>query len=109
MHQLSIGHIFSGVNTPHLQEAPHENFALTSAFAIAAIAIVATAADAQTRKAKRHYEDSYYGGNLNWQQPNQVHRRRDPSSYDGYRTGQPRTCGSDFLRYDNRGVPYGPY
>lgn len=38
-----------------------------------------------------------------------VNGRRDPSSYDGYRTGNPRTCGSDFFRYDDRGVPYGPY
>ena len=40
---------------------------------MAAIAIVATAADAQTRKAKRHYENTYnYGGNFNWQQPNRA-------------------------------------
>jgi hypothetical protein len=88
-----------------------KGFALTAALAVAATALAATAADAQTRKSKRYYGDNYqYGGNYNnWQQPNQVHGRRDPSSYDGYRTGQPRTCGSDFFRYDDRGVPMGPY
>ena len=88
-----------------------KGLALTSAFAIAAIALTTVAADAQTRKSKRTYGDSYqYGRNANnWQQSNQVHGRRDPSSYDGIRTGQPRTCGSDFFRYDDRGVPMGPY
>lgn len=87
-----------------------KGFALTSALAIAAVALTASTADAQTRKAKRYYGENYqnyqYGGNYN---PNPVHGRRDPSSYDGYRTGQPRTCGSDFFRYDDRGVPMGPY
>jgi hypothetical protein len=88
-----------------------KGFALTAAFAIAVTTLAATAADAQTRKSKRYYGDSYqYGWNSNnWQQGNRVHGRRDPSSYDGYRTGQPRTCGSDFFRYDDRGVPTGPY
>jgi hypothetical protein len=38
-----------------------------------------------------------------------VRSRRDPSSLDGRRTGQPRTCGSNFFRYDGHGVPVGPY
>jgi hypothetical protein len=88
-----------------------KGLALTAALAIAATTLAATAADAQNRKSKRYYGDSYqYGRNAdNWQQSNQVHGRRDSSSYDGYRTGQPRTCGSDFFRYDDRGVPMGPY
>jgi hypothetical protein len=87
-----------------------KGFALTAALAVAATALAATTADAQNRKSKRYYGDNYqYGSNYNNWQPNQVHGRRDSSSYDGYRTGQPRTCGSDFFRYDDRGVPMGPY
>jgi hypothetical protein len=90
-----------------------KGFALTAALAVAAIAFTATAADAQSRKSYRQY----YGGDsyqpnwntYGWNQAPRVHGRRDPSSYDGYRTGNPRTCGSDFFRYDERGVPYGPY
>jgi hypothetical protein len=33
----------------------------------------------------------------------------DPSSYDGRRTGQPRTCGHDFFLRDGRGATMGPY
>jgi Ni/Co efflux regulator RcnB len=33
----------------------------------------------------------------------------DPNSYDGRRTGQPRTCGHDFFIYDDQGTPMGPY
>lgn len=87
-----------------------KGLALTAALAVAATALAATAADAQTRKSKRYYGgDTYYQqNNYGWNQP-RVHGRRDPSSYDGVRTGQPRTCGSDFFRYDDRGVPMGPY
>ena len=38
-----------------------------------------------------------------------VRGRYDPNSLDGRRTGQPRTCGSDFMLYDPYGVPHGPY
>ena len=30
-------------------------------------------------------------------------------SLDGRVTGRPRTCGYDYLQYDHRGVPHGPY
>jgi hypothetical protein len=93
------------------KEAAMKGFALIAALTVAATALAATAADAQTRKSKRYYGgDTYYQQNWNsgWNQP-YVHGRRDPSSYDGYRTGNPRTCGSDFFRYDDRGVPMGPY
>lgn len=90
-----------------------KGFALTSALAIAAILITATTADAQNRRSSRYY----YGGDSyqpNWNSygygsQGRVQGRRDPSSYDGVRTGQPRTCGSEFFRYDDRGVPTGPY
>ena len=32
-----------------------------------------------------------------------------PSSLDGRVTGQPRSCGSDGLRYDSSGATRGPY
>ncbi len=87
-----------------------KGFALTAALAIAgAMAFTATTADAQTRKAKRYYGGEYYQQNSYGWGPGRVQGRRDPSSYDGVRTGNPRTCGSDFFRYDDRGVPTGPY
>jgi len=91
-----------------------KGFALTTALAIAVVAFAATTADAKSRKSYR----SYYGGDSyqpNWNaygygwNQSRVHGRRDPSSYDGIKTGNPRTCGSDFFRYDDRGVPMGPY
>jgi hypothetical protein len=30
-------------------------------------------------------------------------------SFDGVVTGRPRTCGFDSFRYDDEGVPQGPY
>ncbi len=89
-----------------------KGFALTAAFAIAAMTLTATTADAQNRKSYRYSGDSYQS-NANaygWQQnSNRVQGRRDSSSYDGIRTGQPRTCGHSFFQYDDRGVPTGPY
>jgi hypothetical protein len=38
-----------------------------------------------------------------------VRGRPDPNSFDGRRTGQPRTSGSNFMQYDPYGVPHGPY
>jgi len=88
-----------------------KGFALIAALAIgsAAFAMTATTADAKSKKTKRTYavQQPYWNAN-GWDQP-RVHGRRDPSSYDGIRTGNPRTCGSDFFRYDDRGVPMGPY
>ncbi len=83
-------------------------------FAIAAIATTALTASAvaQTRKNGTYY---YYGDNnyrtYGQQQYNSgvVRGRYDPSSYDGRRTGQPRTCGHDFLLRDGRGSTTGPY
>jgi len=90
-----------------------KGFALIAALAIgsAAFAMTAATADAKSKKKKQNYgaqvTQPYWNAN-GWDQP-RVHGRRDPSSYDGIRTGNPRTCGSDFFRYDDRGVPMGPY
>jgi hypothetical protein len=58
-------------------------------------------------------------GNQNWRSgAYQPDRQRsapvprgqyDPNSYDGRRTGQPRTCGHDFFLRDGRGATTGPY
>ncbi len=58
-------------------------------------------------------------GNQNWRSGvYQQERQRsapaargqyDPTSYDGRRTGQPRTCGHDFFLRDGRGGTTGPY
>jgi hypothetical protein len=90
---------------------------LRSSLALLAIAAIATStptapADAQTRKNDNYY---YYGDNnyrtYGHQQYNSgaVRGRYDPNSYDGRRTGQPRTCGHDFLLRDGRGSTTGPY
>jgi hypothetical protein len=96
-----------------LQEAAmKKGFALTAALAIAATTFIATAADAQSRRSYRYYGGESYQPNWNaygGQQDTRARGVRDPNSYDGRRTGQPRTCGSDFFRYDDRGVPTGPY
>ena len=90
-----------------------KGFALIAALAISAatFTLTATTADAQTRKSYRYYGGEIYqpGWNSYGSQQPRAQGRRDPSSYDGVRTGQPRTCGSEFFRYDERGVPYGPY
>ena len=69
--------------------------------------------DAQYRYRDGYYGDNYRYGNSYGDTQRQYYgeRRgqRDPSSLDGRRTGQPRTCGFDFFQYDNRGVPSGPY
>jgi hypothetical protein len=91
---------------------------LRSSLALLALAAIATtaltaSADAQTRRERYgdnyYYNDNYraYGSTRN--NTGAVRGRYDPNSYDGRRTGQPRTCGSDFFRYDREGVPYGPY
>jgi hypothetical protein len=89
-----------------------KGFALTTALAIAAaMTFSATTADAQSRKSNRYYGGDSYQQNWNsygWQ-GSRVQGRRDSSSYDGVRTGQPRTCGHNFFQYDDRGVPTGPY
>ncbi len=90
-----------------------KGFALTAAFTVAAMtfAVMATTADAQSRKSRNYYGGETYQPNWNygWSQGSRVQGRRDPSSYDGVRTGQPRTCGHNFFVYDDRGVPTGPY
>ena len=53
----------------------------------------------------RYRNDRSYQG----QRDAPVRSRPDPNSYDGRRTGQPRTCGSNFMLYDPYGVPHGPY
>ena len=69
-----------------------KGFALTAALAIAAMTFTATTADAQSRKSYRYYGGDSYQPNWNayGSEPGpRVHGRRDPSSYDGVRTGQP--------------------
>lgn len=86
-----------------------------AALAVAAITTaLMTPADAQNRRYREYYGDNYRSGNSygsTQQQYNSgaLRGRPDPSSYDGRRTGQPRTCGHDFFQYDDRGVPSGPY
>lgn len=91
---------------------------LKTGLAALAVAIATTALMAPADAQDRRYRDGYYGDNYRYgnsygdsQRQNYGERRgqRDPSSLDGRRTGQPRTCGFDFFQYDNRGVPSGPY
>jgi hypothetical protein len=94
---------------------------LTKVAVLAVTAIAATTAFSSSAGARDRYYDEGYRGryervapqqnnyNYNYGYGPRVNGRRDPNSYDGYRTGNPRTCGSDFFRYDERGVPYGPY
>lgn len=73
---------------------------------------LAAPADAQTRRYRSSQDGYQYGDQYQgqWQYGEQVRRGRpDPNSYDGRRTGQPRTCGHNFFLYDDRGVPTGPY
>jgi hypothetical protein len=91
--------------------------------AVLAVAGIATtaltaSADAQTRKNRNYYGNNYnyygdtyraYGSAQQQWNTGAVRGRYDPNSYDGRRTGQPRTCGHDFFQYDDRGVPTGPY
>lgn len=75
-------------------------------------ALVAMSADAQVRT--RNIHDGRYRTYQNYQNDRSQYggpsrSRPDPNSYDGRRTGQPRTCGHDFFIYDSQGVPTGPY
>ena len=85
---------------------------------LAAIAVIATMfaalpADAQQRTKNtndgRYRYDRGYRNDGSQYNSGAARSRPDPSSYDGRRTGQPRTCGHDFFIYDNQGVPSGPY
>jgi hypothetical protein len=62
------------------------------------VAVAAPPADAA--KKKKRYRS---------QTPSSEQYRPQPPSLDGRVTGQPRTCGSDSLRYDSTGAPVGPY
>ena len=94
---------------------PRTNLTVIAVTAIAATTLFASSAGARDR----YYNDDRYRArydrvapqqnNYNYGYGPRVNGRRDPNSYDGYRTGNPRTCGSDFFRYDDKGVPYGPY
>ncbi len=91
---------------------PRTSFAALAVMAVAATTLVAPSAGARDRYYDRGYRTHRYDRVVPPQYYDygpRVHGRRDPSSYDGYRTGNPRTCGSDFFRYDDQGVPYGPY
>ena len=82
--------------------------------ALAIVTIVTATTFAPSVQARDRYEDGYRYRNHRvapqvYESFGAVRSRRDPSSLDGRRTGQPRTCGSNFFRYDGHGVPVGPY
>ncbi len=89
------------------------NRGLTALATVALVVTMVSPLAAETRSKKtttyRQYQDY---GQYRGDQPYTTGRARsrpDPSSYDGRRTGQPRTCGHDFFVYDIEGVPNGPY
>ncbi len=88
------------------------NKGLTALAAVALIAAMGSPLSADTRSKKNTYRqhqnyDQYYGNQQ--YTTGRARSRPDPSSYDGRRTGNPRTCGSNFFQYDIEGVPVGPY
>ncbi len=85
-----------------------QTFATLGAALIAAC--IASPGAARERNQDR-YDNTRYREyrSYQWQRPDAPRGRRDPSSYDGVRTGQPRTCGSQYMLYDPWGVPHGPY
>ncbi len=88
------------------------NKGLTAFATVALIAATISPLSADTRSKKNTYRqyqnyDQPYGNQQ--YTTGRARSRPDPSSYDGRRTGNPRTCGSNFFRYDIEGVPVGPY
>jgi hypothetical protein len=85
-----------------------------AAIVVTAIAtmVLTAPADAQSRK-YRDGGDYYrsgaaYGSASQQYMSGEKRGRPDPTSYDGRRTGQPRTCGHDFFIYSGRATA-GPY
>jgi hypothetical protein len=86
--------------------------AVLAVTAIATMLAVAPA-DAQGKTYRAYSGDSYRSGGAYGSAPQQYatgekRGRSDPTSYDGRRTGQPRTCGHDFFIYSGR-TTVGPY
>ena len=80
--------------------------------ALVAAVCIASPGAARERNQDRSYDNDRYRAYRSYQGQRPDAPRRgvyDPNSYDGRRTGQPRTCGSDFMLYDSWGVPHGPY
>ena len=78
--------------------------------AMAAVSVAATflASEAIGREGNQNWRSSTYQQDRQRLAP--VPRGQyDPNSYDGRRTGQPRTCGHDFFLRDSRGATMGPY
>lgn len=89
---------------------------LKQALAVLAAALVTLTCAASSAAQRDRWQDRYYDNEryreyrgYQAQRDTPVRGRPDPNSYDGRRTGQPRTCGSNFMQYDAWGVPYGPY
>ena len=86
-------------------------FAVLAATATVTLLPVAPA-DAQSKAYRAYYGDGYRsGGSYGSAQQYATGEKRgrpDPTSYDGRRTGHPRTCGHDFFIYSGR-TPVGPY
>lgn len=88
-------------------------FAALAVTAIATMFLVVPA-DAQSRSYRYSYGDQYRAGGYYYGSAPQQYAtgekrgRPDPTSYDGRRTGYPRTCGHDFFIYSGR-TTAGPY
>jgi hypothetical protein len=80
---------------------------LLAALGVSLIVAVSTASPSAAQY--RYQDGSSYRGYSGQRPDFPQNARRDPNSYDGVRTGQPRTCGSQYMLYDSRGVPRGPY
>ena len=73
-----------------------KGLAAVAATAIMVMAFSVSPADAQTKREKQYRVDT-------------TSRDGRPISLDGRNTGQPRTCWYDYLQYDSRRIPIGPY
>jgi hypothetical protein len=86
-------------------------FAVPAVTALGTVLLVAPA-DAQSQSNRGYYGDSYRSGGQYGRVPQyatgEKRGRPDPTSYDGRRTGYPRTCGHDFFIYSGR-TTAGPY
>jgi hypothetical protein len=82
--------------------------AILAVTAVASISPV-TFADAKSKTSRDKSADSYrFGGAVQQYDAGALRGRPDPTSYDGRRTGYPRTCGHDFFIYSGR-TTAGPY
>jgi hypothetical protein len=88
-----------------------KTFAVPAATALGTMLLVAPA-DAQSQLNRGYYSDSYRSGGQHGSSSQyatgEKRGRPDPTSYDGRRTGHPRTCGHDLFIYSGR-TTAGPY